>query len=134
MPSLLQRSSMANLNGGMNGSTKEVSVAPKDPNGTAKESQAEKRNASFASNDSFDKTQEPKKFVLSNGVVQPKEEVVKSSQPNGNGTAKTDWKNTPSKKAMQDFLQKTQANIKAKGAKLEIRIPKRRSKVVRYTQ
>lgn len=40
-------------------------------------------------------------------------------------------KGTPKKKAMQDFLQKTGASLKATGAKLERRIPRKKSKVVR---
>lgn len=60
---------------------------------------------------------------------------------NDSSASKDTAKNTPSRKAMQDFLQKTSANIKATSAKtganikatsakLERRIPRRKSKVV----
>lgn len=54
----------------------------------------------------------------------------KAARVNGTSAQKDAWKNTPSRKAMQDFLQKTGANLKATGAKLERRIPRRKSKVV----
>ena len=61
------------------------------------------------------------KASLSNGVEEPKE----------------DTKGTPTKKAMQEFFQKTHAslrakgsNLKASGSKLEKRIPGRKTKVV----
>lgn len=67
------------------------------------------------------------KASLVNGASEAKEEAPREH-------AKT----TPTKKAMQDFLQKTGdnlratgANLKATSARLERRIPRRKSNVVR---
>ena len=65
------------------------------------------------------------------------EKQSKASLSNGAIEQKHETKDTPTKKAMQDFLQKTGlsiratgANLRATGAKLERRIPRRKSKVV----
>ena len=65
------------------------------------------------------------------------EKQSKSSLVNGASESKEEAKSTPTKKAMQGFLQKTGnnlkatgANLKATGARLERRIPRRKSKVV----
>ena len=58
------------------------------------------------------------------------EKPSKASLANGPNEHKEEPKNTPTRKAMQEFLQKTGANLKATGAKLERRVPRRKSKVV----
>ena len=70
------------------------------------------------------------KYELSNGSVQKKAGAPNGSLPNLATFPEEEAKNTPTRKAMQDFLQKTGANIKSTGAKLERRIPRRKSQRV----
>lgn len=67
--------------------------------------------------------------TLSNGT--------EDKQPQEQPPQQAGAKNTPTRKAMQDFLQKTGASLKstgatlrAKGAKFEKRIPRKKAKVV----
>lgn len=129
MPSLLHRPSRVDLaNGNVDGNGN--ALKPEEskvnlPNATTGATLHQKESSSAQKgvpNEQKDVSNEDMSGI--NGTA------LNGTTPNGIDAPKN-AKNTPTRKAMQGFLQKTGANLKATGAKLEKRIPRRtKSKVV----
>jgi hypothetical protein len=127
IPSLLSRPSRSDLTNGASQRKAEESTVSL-PNGTSQQ-KVDVSNGNLPNGTSRHKVTASDGGLL-NGTSPQKAVATKKGLLNGSNVRKGASKTTPSRKAMQEFLQKTGANLKATGAKLEIRIPRRKSKVV----
>lgn len=122
MPSLLERS--PNDNGAKDG------TRPGTSRHFKMSSLLERPSIANLTNRASQQKAEVPKYELSNGSVQKKAGAPNGSLPNLSTLPNEEAKNTPTRIAMQEFLQKTGANIKSTGAKLERRIPRRKSQKI----